>query len=155
MPTQVRNLFRSIKTLALPRFTIRTPKEIQKEIFSKSVWLGSILALVTVAFILMAPYVYTYIFPRYIDAVAYSQVYALMILAAVAQLPLTALIAHGAIKELYNSNVYSSIAMGIVLCGTVYFYGIWGVIITRVAFKYIDVLLAYYFFNRFVKRSSI
>jgi O-antigen/teichoic acid export membrane protein len=149
IPLQMKNVYRSISILLLPKFSNRTPQEIKRGLLAKTLWFGLLLFLGMILYIILAPYVFKYLFPQYTDAVLYSQVLALMLVAGITQLPTTGLFAHSAIKELYKTNVYSSLALILGLVIGVYWFGVWGAIFVRVIFKYIDAILAYYYFGKF------
>lgn len=151
LPNQIWGTFKSIGQLALPKFVSRDINEIRKEIGGKMLRLFFVLLVVTGVYILFAPLIFKLFFPQYLDAVIYSQFFALTLPGFVSSFPNTALNAKKAVKALYYNNVSFAIIKIALLLGFSYFWGVWGVIAARVIYEYIGVGLGMFIFVRYAK----
>lgn len=131
-PEQIKGLFQSIPDLALPKFRERSEEDLKKTIKRKSVILFVFAALIVGIYILLAPWFYKIFFPRYLDSVFLSQIFALSMLNTPATFIIPALTAHKKIKQLYWFNTVSPIfQIGIMIILTP-LYGLIGLILARV-----------------------
>ncbi|MCI0542526.1 hypothetical protein L0Y69_02085, partial [bacterium] len=95
-------------------------------------------------YVLSAHWIFATFFPRYMEAVFYSQVYALIVLAN-GTISTASLDARVVIKEKYKLTILSSASnILFIFMGTLYF-GLWGVIAGRVVSKTINMILVYWF----------
>lgn len=131
-PEQIKGLFQSIPDLALPKFSERSEEELKKTIKRKSIILFVFAALIVGIYILLAPWFYKIFFPRYLDSVFLSQIFALSMLNTPATFIIPALTAHKKIKKLYWFNVVSPIFQISVMTILTPIYGLIGLILARV-----------------------
>lgn len=144
-PEQIKGFLKSIQTLALPKFAQKTKEEIRATIFKKNVKLFFFLLLIVCLYILIAPFLYKIFFPKYLEAVFYSQIFSVSLLAYVIFLPLTALQSQMATKKLYKINTYGSLVQILLLFLFVYFFGLLGAILAKVISRFIGVALTFWF----------
>lgn len=144
IPNQVTGMTKHLMTLAIPKFAERERSLVQKNLFRKSFMVFLALFAVFLAYVLSAHWIFATFFPRYMDAVFYSQVYALIVLAN--GVFSTALLdARVAIFEKYKLTTLS-VAIKIVLIFTgVYYFGLWGLILGRILSKTINMFLVFWF----------
>jgi len=153
IPNQIWGVFKSVGQLALPKFANREIKEIQKEMYGKMFRLFLVLFVVTGLYIICAPFIFNVFFPQYVDAIPYSQIFALTIPGLISGLPTTALHAKKAVKSLYYNNMIFAIIKILLLLSSVYFWGVWGVVIARVLYEYIGVIISLFSFSYLVRTS--
>ena len=154
VPQQLRYFNRLIKTMALPRFSQRSVKSLKQSMFHKSVLLFGITSIVVVLYILAAPFIYALMFPKYIDAVIYSQVFSLIMLFFPSMLFKQALTAHMQKKQLYILQTFLPTLKIILLFILLPIYGIWGAIISMFCTETIRLILViYYFYN--IKETTV
>lgn len=147
-PDQVRSLGGIINSLAFPKMSQRPFRDIRKTIVRKTLIVFCIATMMTLLYILLAPFLFTTFFPRYIESVAYSQVYALAMPIALPSILFSqALVSHMKKRELYINNIASSIFRVILLVVLVHFYGIWGIIIGTIASYLFNILLLIWTFS--------
>jgi O-antigen/teichoic acid export membrane protein len=146
-PEQIKGLFKNVNFLALPKFSQRSKEEIKKTILSKTLQIILITIPVVVVYILLAPFIFKLFFPKYLDAVIFSQIFALSLITAGGIIPYTALQSQTAQKELYLFNFASSIFQIISLFIGVYFFGIMGAIIARIATRFFNLITILYLKN--------
>lgn len=131
-PEQIKGLFQSIPDLALPKFSERSEEELKKTIKRKSIILFIFAALVVGIYIFLAPWFYKIFFPRYLDSVFLSQIFALSMLNTPATFIIPALTAHKKIKQLYWFNTVSPIFQIGIMTILTPLYGLMGLILARV-----------------------
>ncbi len=132
LPEQARGALGGISVLAMPKFVSRPFHEIRKNFWSR-LWLFTLgLAVVAGVYALLAPYLFRTFFPAYMDAVRYSQVYALALIPIGSALPVALLQSHVAKRELYIFNVLSPVLQILVLVWLTSSYGLMGTIIARI-----------------------
>lgn len=75
IPEQVKGSFKSLFSIALPRYADLDPAHVKKSVWKKFFQLTALSTLAAVAYIVAAPYIFAIFFPRYMDSVFYSQIY--------------------------------------------------------------------------------
>lgn len=133
LPDQLKSPAKNIGAILQPRLVGYTGSEIQKSMGRKLflMCIGSIA--VTALYIFAAPFIFQLLFPKYIEAAWYSQLYALWMLTMALDPVSTYLVARKLTGELYvNTVVYSVFQLAGVTIG-VLMWGIVGVIIARIA----------------------
>lgn len=138
---EITSFLNIIPSLAFPKFSQRTKKELKKTFF-KRVFQSIILSFVLmIIYIILAPLFYKLFLPNYSNSVLYSQVFAISLLIPTA-LPVIAFDSQLAIKERYISTIFSKIAKIFFMFFLVLSYGIWGIIIARIIVPFLSFLLS-------------
>jgi O-antigen/teichoic acid export membrane protein len=141
LPEQIKNVFGGVSTLALPKFVARPFQEIRANFWLR-LWLYTgLLAVAAGVYILIAPFIFKILFPQYLDAIVYSQFYALALIPMGNLLPATLLQAHTAKRELYILNVLGPVFQIGSLMVLTALYGIIGAIAARIAARAFSLLL--------------
>lgn len=133
LPEQIKNVFSGVSTLALPKFVERSFSDIQKSFWYRLWGFTGLLTAASIVYVLIAPFAFNLLFPKYQEAVLYSQIFALSLIPIGNSLSIALLQAHKAKRELYVFNLLSpafQIGALIVLTGT---YGLMGTIVARIA----------------------
>lgn len=141
LPDQIKNVFGSVSTLALPKFVERPFKQIHANFWHRLLGFTGVLTLAAFAYIAFAQFAFTVFFPAYTEAIWYSQIYALSLITMGSALPVTLLQAHKANKELYILNVVLPIFQIGALILFTSFYGLLGAIIARVVARALALLV--------------
>ncbi len=131
-PEQIKGLFQSIPDLALPKFSERSEEELKKTIKRKSIILFVFAGLTVGVYILLAPWFYKIFFPRYLDSVFLSQIFALSMLNTPTTFIIPALTAHKKIKKLYWFNIVSPVFQISLMTIMTPLYGLIGLILARI-----------------------
>lgn len=76
-PEQIRGVMKSFLNIGVPKFSTTAPDDLRWSILDKTLRLTAAAAFAIAAYWIAAPYLYRIFFPSYLDAVAYSRVYAL------------------------------------------------------------------------------
>jgi O-antigen/teichoic acid export membrane protein len=142
-PEQIKSALRNLNFLMIPKFAERDPEHIA-DLRGKIVKLSLLLIGITVLYIIVAPLLYKLFFPKYAtDAVQLSQLFSLSILAAIAMIPNSLMIAHKRNKDLFVINTASAIIQLAFLAIGIYWGGMLGVAISKVVSAYISVILSF------------
>jgi O-antigen/teichoic acid export membrane protein len=132
IPERIRALFGFISALAFPKIAEKSETGAPLN-FGKKIFQLIILSIVIAGlYILFAPFIFELLFPQYIQAVPYSQVFSLSLIAIAANISFTAMQAQRKQKELYYINIGVPIfKITLMIIGIIYF-GIWGAIVSKI-----------------------
>jgi O-antigen/teichoic acid export membrane protein len=145
---QAKGPLKNLDAMTQARFANRHDKHIRQSMRNKFFWLFFSVALVVTAYIFIAPLLYRVLFPAYIDAVPYSQVYALSLLGLAFGPAGSYLIAKKKIREQYINSVVGWTAQILFVAIGVIWWGLWGIIVARVMSRFVIGGLAYILYRR-------
>lgn len=145
LPERVAGLFNFVNVAALPKFSNQSPENVRANIVSKTLRAALAGAIATVCYALLAPLLFHLLFPKYLDALPYTEAYALVIVTLAANLPLTALISQHRQRALYVYNIVNPLVLLALQVPLLIFFGIFGILMARVAANTINILLALWF----------
>lgn len=140
IPKQIKGPMKGLAGLIFPKFSEREDAEIRAGMKNKILWLffGSIV-LITL-YILAAPYIFKFLFPKYIDSVFYSQIFSLSLVWVISIPSETYLLVKRKIKEQYIGNTIGPIIQTVFLLVGIIWGGLLGLVIARVI---ISVILSF------------
>lgn len=141
IPERVGGLLGFIGTAAFPKFANRTLTELRGSIISKTLRAAAIGGVAAVAYAVIAPELFRLIFPKYLDAIPYTQIYALVILFMASNLVSLALQAKRLKAELYLVSFINPIMLIALQVPFLLFYGIWGMLWARIISDAINVTI--------------
>lgn len=142
IPEKVAGLFKFLFFAALPKFSTQEKSSIQSNILSKMWKVTGASVVVAIVYFFSAPYIFQFLFPKYLVALPYSQLYALIIITSSGNLSLSALIAKRETKALYIFNSISAITLLLLQVILLILYGIWGILIARILSNLFDTILS-------------
>ncbi len=148
MPEQMKAVFKSIHTLALPKFASSDISSIRKTIYKKMLLFGLLVLIGILAYIIASPFIYKFLFPQYMESIKYSMIYSVSVLATVTSLPMAALTSHKKTKSLYIINISTSIIQIVGLGVLTALFGLLGAIWSRVLTRLISLIIQTYVFHR-------
>ncbi len=123
---QADTLMQNLRKLALPKFSEKSRNEIKAGLLKKMFRLGALTFLITAVYILLAPFIFQWLFPQYGEAVIYSQILFLpFIFLPFTFIPL-ALQSQMMKKELYQYNIIKAIFAILAVVILVPLFGLWG-----------------------------
>ncbi|MEK7464037.1 MAG: oligosaccharide flippase family protein [Patescibacteria group bacterium] len=137
IPERIRSMFGFISTLAFPKIAEKEESISRKALAHKILQLLGLSIVIAGVYALTAPFLYDLLFPQYSNAVIYSQIFALSLVAIGANISSTALQAQRRQKELYYLNTIAPILKIVLTVVGIWYFGIWGAIISK--------LLSYFF----------
>lgn len=153
LPEQLKAFLGITVDVTFPKLATQTQHQpslenLKKTLLNKVVRASILTMLIVGGYILMAPLIYSYIFPRYIQSILPSQVFALSLIVFPFGIFNTALKAEGDLQKIYIYSSVSPFIQIILLLGLIPFYGIWGAIIGRIIGRTINNILPFYFFKK-------
>lgn len=135
---QVKGFLKNITFITLPKFASRPIDEVRGSIFRKMLWLCVFVSAAVIAYIIIAPPAFNLLFPAYHDSVIYSQILSLSLIPVILAMFLYVFFeSHTLKKELYQYNVFNNIATVIILFPMIYFFGLWGAVLARLATRFL------------------
>lgn len=144
IPEKIGGLLKSFGIIAFPKFAEKNIIDIRNGIIKKTyVFIGFAL-IFSVLYIFTAPTIFKVFFPNYIESVGYSQLFSLTLITSAASLPVYALISQKLKKKLYILNTLSPLIQLLIMLIMVYFWGIWGLIISKIISGLIQIFVATY-----------
>jgi len=148
---QLKGVLKSVFALVPPKVAKRSLEELQTTLPLKALKTSLIILPVVVAYIIAAPFIFKFFFPRYIDSVLYSQIFILALIVHPANLFDKSLTSAKKIKTLYIERLSSSILRLVLLIILTWFYGIMGTILAYVINSYISAIVLYILFKHPLK----
>jgi O-antigen/teichoic acid export membrane protein len=144
MPDQFRGAFKNLFGLALPKYASLEEAEMRHSIGKKFVQLTLIAALLIIFYIFAAPYIFHIFFPKYSEAIGYSQIYMLGLIT----IPGISLFAtyfqlKKATAIMYKLNIIGNIATIAITVPLIYKYGILGAVIAN-GLSWLSLLLVHW-----------
>ncbi|KND50749.1 MAG: O-antigen export protein [Parcubacteria bacterium C7867-001] len=141
IPDQMKVLFNTVATIALPRFVKRPLAEIQQTFWYRFAGFSALAIVATLLYVVLAPLFFQIFFPTYADAVPYSQLFALSLIPIGAIIPVTILEAHAKKRELYIYNVLGPVFQIVSMFIGIVFYGLVGLIVARIVSRVFGLIL--------------
>lgn len=143
-----------IATAAFPKFANRTLTELRDTIISKTFRAALAGALGALVYILIAPFLFQLLFPKYLDVIPYTQLYAVVIILLPANLVSAALQAQRLKAELYVISFVSPILLIALQIPFLLAYGIVGMLVARIISDAVNVLIGIALLFRASRKSS-
>lgn len=149
IPEQIKGSFKNIASLLLPKYAQHIDiKSIKKNIPKRSFQLFLVFTAITIVYILLTPFIYRLLFPKYESAIFLSQLVALSFPAMILILPFGALQSQLKEKELHYFNLQSSclsLVFTIILIST---FGIIGAVTAKIFSRYTNLILLHYHLHK-------
>ncbi|MCB9814262.1 oligosaccharide flippase family protein [Candidatus Nomurabacteria bacterium] len=146
VPEQIKGSLKNLSNLLLPKYAAHSNLEqLKKSVPKRSLQLFVLLLLITIIYLIVAPYLYQFIFPKYPDAIFYSQISALSLPAFILFIPFNILQAQLQEKVLYKLTLYSSLFQIIVVAVGILYFGLLGAIIARIGYRIFYMVIVYFY----------
>ncbi len=126
---------KTVSSMITARYATHSDKSIADNIWNKVFLLFLLGVAIIVVYIPLAPIIYRFLFPGYVDSIPYSQVYALSMLSVVFSPFGAYLSAKRKIKAQYISSILSYVLEIVVMLAGVIGWGLWGIIVARVLLR--------------------
>jgi O-antigen/teichoic acid export membrane protein len=155
IPTQVLGGLKKLSLIALPKFVQRDLSEIKETLLRRLLWLWLVLFFIFIAYVLAAPYIFETLFPKYTEAIFYTQLIALSFLFFPKKIFGTVLNAHTQTRELYLNSIFTPLVQLILAITLTPILGITGAIISELAAQAFSLILLGSLLYRASARSPI
>jgi O-antigen/teichoic acid export membrane protein len=148
-PDQLRSLMKNLSTVLYPRYAKLNASEARTALTAELPLMALLGFALATCYIVLAPWLFATFFPKYMEAIVYTQLLTLSIVDVLTLLPLAFLRAQRMLRRLYTYQVVTSIVqagllfVGIQMDGVIGL--IWGMILGRVfSVLYIHILVYFY-----------
>lgn len=146
---QIKGLFKNINSLAMPIFSSKSKSEVRQNLWHKIKFLALATTIIVVCYFFAAPYFFSFFFPKYLESIKFSQILSISLIPVIISgFIYTILESQKAEKEIYYYNVYTNVFGIIILLPLVYYYGIWGAIISKVITRFFSFAFVSFQINR-------
>jgi O-antigen/teichoic acid export membrane protein len=133
MPKQIDTLLvRILNALVIPKFAERTKELIKINLPKKILSFLVLTIFIVIIYLVLAPFVFSYLFPNYLESINFSRVAILSLLFSSLMLINFYFKAQAKIKELYYSTLTERIIRIVLLLILLPRYGIWGAILAPI-----------------------
>ena len=154
IPEYLRSSTKAVMILAIPKYAVRDRATAAGTVIMKVALFCVVLLTIILLYILAAPYIFSLIYPKYLAAIPYSQVYAFAILAGAGNIPVAVITAHRAVKEQYLQTVGNNLLRIVLLVVFSLVYGLWGIILARVIGRLLALATGTYLAQRMSAETS-
>ena len=148
IPQKIEALFNVVSGLAFPKFSGHSIENLKKSIGRKMILVFLLVLPVILLYILLAPFFYHLFFPKYPEAIFYSQVYILILLAFPRTFFGLALKAKMQTKKLYINTAILTPIYFLLLFILLPAFGTMGAVLTLLALEAVTFLVEYALFKR-------
>lgn len=126
--TEARNLLDNVLSLLFPKIAAKEKEEAKRglSLRLKQMTLASVL--LVLVYVALIPFLFTFLFPKYLPSILISQVLALCILFQARGVIDTYIIAHGEIKKRYVAILSSQAVEFVLFCTLIPLFGLWGAV---------------------------
>jgi len=143
-----------VSMLAFPKFATTPPQTIRHTLMSKLLKYLCVIVIIICVYIYLAPYIFTLLFPQYMDAILYSQVLMLVTLSFAFSPIRTYLTTIKATGPLYTLSVIPpSVRIIVALC-LIIPLGLWGAVCALLAEALMRTILLIFFFYTSRERAD-
>lgn len=132
IPDRLSGVFKNFTNAILPRFSEQSLVRLRSSILRKALVMLFPVVGTIVAYVVLVPYLFSWIYPQYVDIVPYTQILSLTLLITIGNFIGTVLLAHRKIKGLYIANSVAPVANLVFQSIGIIFWGLWGLILGRI-----------------------
>ena len=148
IPEQIKSILGTLYTLAFPKFSEAQEIDIRKNMKTITLFFFLIGIFFIGLYILTAPYIFKVFFSNYMDIVFLSQLFAISML-NIAFTPVELFLkSKKKVKELYLINIITSIFQIFTITLFIIYYGLIGLVISRIMCRFLSGILCYYFYQK-------
>jgi O-antigen/teichoic acid export membrane protein len=141
VPSRITNSLASINRLYFPKAATRPLSEIRTVIVRRVLLLTAATTTIAVVYALLAPLLFELFFPKYLEAVPFTQILGVLVALQPFSLLVTALSAHAQKKELYIYNTVSPILQLGLYVILIPLYGVLGAALSITITQFVECLL--------------
>lgn len=149
VPENLKFIPRFLTTLSTPKFSqkdIGDPR-IKREVVRKTIFFYSGMALIILAYILVAPFIFNLLFKPYKEYVLYSQIYALSFALNFGGLYLNFIETTRRVKSVVSLHLSTSLLSILVMLVSLKFYGLLGLVAGYSIIRFLSSVIRYIYFK--------
>jgi len=142
IPDRAVPLIKSLVGIGLPKFSTKTPEELNRVFYTRILQGMAVGAICSIAYFIIAPYLFKYLLPKYLEGVFYSQLLAISFIFAMPNRYIGLLLTSQKLSKLsFMSNFIQSVIRVILYLVLGIWGGILGLISTHVLMSFIGMLI--------------
>lgn len=143
IPDRVGGLFKVFPTILLPTLSDKSEQETRRVLSPvRLAWVVAGLGVLGLLYAAAAPLLFSLLFPRYVAAVPFSQIYALSMLGVIGQIFSAALVAQKKVRSLYIFNTAVPVIQLALQFAGILLYGLWGMVGAKILSAWIPAVLS-------------
>lgn len=149
---EAKNLISNLSGIMFPKIAVKTEKEVHDTLplRIRQTFIASVV--LTVIYVVTVPFLFTFVFPKYLASIVVSQLLALTILFQVNTVIDTYLIAHGEIKKRATTIMMTQFVEFALLFILIPLFGLWGAVAAAVLSEFGAALIFLYIYFRIRKK---
>lgn len=145
IPNRMQGMYRISGVLAFPKFANKSSFDIASTLYRKMFLFFIFILICGLAYAILAPFIFTYIFPQYINSIPYSQIVVFYTLSAITYPFAASLTAHKRVRDNYWIVILSFLVKFLVLVISIPFFGVWGAILGMLAASATTIAITFWF----------
>lgn len=145
---ELKNLTENIFPLALPKFANKDISEVKKRIPFRILQMTLIILPIIIIYILLVPFLFKFLFPKYMESIIYTQLLALILILQSKGFIETLFTAHAKVKQKYLTTFVSSLFKIILFVILIPQYGILGIIYSVLLSELLSYAFTIYLFRK-------
>lgn len=132
IPERLGGMLKNVTNAMLPRFAEQPVARIREGIVRKTVLFSALVGALAAGYALAAPFFFSLVYPQYLDAVPYTQAFALTLFIGVGNFVGAALLAHRKVRALYLLNTVTPVVNVAFVAAGLLLGGLWGIVLGRI-----------------------
>lgn len=135
---QLKALLKNVQFIILPKIAENHNKNILGSLFKKTYFFGGIVFVLAIFYVILSPILFRIAFPKYPESIFYSQVLSISIVAAIlGSIFYSYIEVKRSEKHLLKFHVWSNLINITCLFFGIYYYGLFGLIVSKIVSRYI------------------
>lgn len=126
---------KTVGNMLTASFASHSEQNIRRDMWNKVMWLTLLAIAIIAVYVPLAPFLYHILFPGYVSAIPYSQIYAISMLGVIGTPFGAYLMAKKKVKEQYILSIASYVAQILFMLVGVVFWGLLGLVWARVIIR--------------------
>ncbi len=143
LPLQIKGILKNIPQLAFPKYTDKQFIDLKQDIPKKMITFSLGIVPIVLLYIISAPLIFEVLFPQYLGSIKMSQIFSISLIFYSGSIITTAFQAHEKIRELYYTNIFSTIAKLVSLGVLAYLFGVWGIVYARIVYELLSTTILF------------
>lgn len=152
---ELRSVSENISALALPKLAEKSRENAADLVRAKSRYLLVIYLGIAIFYAISAPFIFTHLFPQYLDAILPSQILAFGLVFQSRSLADLFLFSHGGVKDRYRAIIPSQITRAILYVILIPLYGLYGAVFAVILAEVANLLAVVYAYRANKKENSL
>ena len=154
-PSQIKTLMQNLNIMALPKMSTSNSNDLRETLPKKLLKLEVIIIGLIVVYWIVAPIIFPIFFPKYVEAILISQVYALSLIFFPRTFLSTAMTAKLKQRELYFIRILAPTVRIVIFLIALPVWGIWGAVIGSIIGNALTAIIySFFFFKAFPRITA-